>query len=125
LLLFGRGFSQGFVSTFEIKNHIDVVRIHPMSIHYFRSRVIAKLRDQGLLISSSPAGYKLPSSEKDLYEFINQSNTTITPMINRIAKCRDRIKIVTKNQLDILDKSEYSILKRIVDEKMERLTNKK
>lgn len=109
--------NQRFVSTFEIKNHLDVGRIHPMSIHYFRSRVIAKLRDQGLLISSSPAGYKLPSSEKDLYEFINQSNTTIAPMINRIAKCRDRIKVVTKNELDILNKSEYSTLKRIIEDK--------
>lgn len=109
--------SQNFISTFEIKNHIDVGRIHPMSIHYFRSKVIAKLRDQGALISSSPAGYKLPASEKDLYEFINQSNTVIAPMIERIAKCRDRVKIVTKNQLDILNKVEYALLKRIVDDK--------
>jgi biotin operon repressor len=108
--------NQRFVSTFEIKNHLDVGRIKPMSIHYFRSKVIAKLRDQGVLISSSPAGYKLPTSEKDLYEFINQSNTTISPMIARIAKCRDRVKIVTKNHLDILNKPEYSVLKRIIDD---------
>lgn len=109
--------SKNYISTFEIKNHIDVGRLHPMSIHYFRSKVIAKLRDQGVLISSSPAGYKLPSSEKDLYEFVNQSNTTIAPMIDRISRCRDRIKIVTKNQLDILNKQEYYVLKRMIDDK--------
>ncbi len=111
--------SHRFISTFEIRNHIEVGRIRPMSIHYFRSKVIAKLRDQGALISSSPAGYKLPANEKDLYEFINQSNTTIAPMIERISKCRDRIKIVTKNKLDILDKPEYHILKNIVNYKKE------
>lgn len=79
-------------------------------MHYFRSKVVAKLRDKGILISSSNKGYKLPSSSKDLYEFVNHSNSYIQPMIERLIKCRNRIKLATKNELDILDHEEFKYL---------------
>lgn len=82
---------------------------------YFMSQIIAKLRNKGVIISSSSKGYKLPANEGDLYEFLNHSNSIIKPMIDRIKICRDSIKAATKNGLDILDKSEFEYLKKTLD----------
>lgn len=102
-----------YVPTFELINHIESRRKSTVSLHYFRSKIIAKLRDNGVIISSSNKGYKLPSSSKDLYEFVNHSNSYVQPMIDRLLKCRNQIKLVTKNELDIFDHEEFKYLKII------------
>jgi len=103
-----------YVPTYELMNHINSWRLNDMSIHYFRSKVIAKLRDWGVIISSCNLGYKLPANQIDLYDFVNYSNTYIQPMINRLLKCRDKIKLVTKNRIDILDHDEFIYLKQLI-----------
>jgi hypothetical protein len=105
---------ENYVPTFELINQIEKVRNSPISIHYFRSRIIAKLRDNGVLLSSSNKGYKLPSSKQDLYEFVNHSNSYIQPMIDRLIKCRNKVKLATKNDLDILDHEEFKYLQIII-----------
>jgi hypothetical protein len=104
-----------YISTKELIHHINSNREENINLHYFRSKVIAKLRDHGVIISSCQKGYKLPSSKKDLYDFINHSNSYIQPMINRVIKCREKVKAATKNALDILDHSEYRYLKKLVE----------
>lgn len=104
-----------YISTAEIKEYLIRLRNIEMSEHYFRSKVIAKLRDEGIIICSSYKGYKLPSSERDLYDFLNHSTTVIAPMVNRIKKCRDSIKFITKNRLDILNRKEYLDIKKFLD----------
>ncbi len=104
-----------YISTAEIKEHLVRLRSIEMSEHYFRSKVIAKLRDEGIIICSSYKGYKLPSSESNLYDFLNHSASVITPMMNRIKKCRDSIKFITKNRLDILNRKEYLDIKKFLD----------
>lgn len=104
-----------YVPTFELINQIDKRRATNISMHYFRSKIIAKLRDQGVLIASSNKGYKLPSSEHDLFAFVNHSNSYIEPMIDRLMKCRNKVKLATKNELDLLDKEEFKYLKIIIE----------
>lgn len=103
-----------YVPTFELINQLEQVKGSKISIHYFRSKVIAKLRDKGILISSSNKGYKLPSSQSDLYAFVNHSNSYIEPMIERLLKCRNKIKLATKNELDIMDIDDFKYLKIII-----------
>jgi hypothetical protein len=102
-----------YVSTLELIGNIESIKGTKVSIHYFRSKVIAKLRDKGILLSSSSKGYKLPSSAKDLFDFVNHSNSYIQPMIDRIIKCRNLIKSATKNNIDILDYEEFKYLFQI------------
>lgn len=104
-----------YVSTFELISRVTKVRnTERISIHYFRSKIIAKLRDKGVIISSSSKGYKLPTNEKDIYEFLNHSNSIIEPMIYRISKVRNSILLATMNKLDILERKEYENLKRLI-----------
>ncbi len=103
-----------YVTTFELKNQIEQLRSGEISMHYFRSKIIAKLRDNGVILASSNKGYKLPSSSKDLYDFVNHSNSYIHPMIERLLRCRSIIRLATKG-LDIFDHEEFKYLRIIKD----------
>lgn len=88
-----------------------------LSSHYLRTKIIAKLRDQGVIISSSTqGGYKLPENESELYSFINHGTTVVIPMLRRIKICRDSVKMATNGELDVIDHNEYQVLKNIFDD---------
>lgn len=104
-----------YVSTNELINNLEKISDRGISEHYFRSKIIAKLRDHGVLIASSPKGYKLPTNEQDLWDFINQISKIVKPMLGRLEKCRKHIRLATKNKIDILDRDEYKYLKEFFD----------
>ncbi|MFK9095041.1 DUF3800 domain-containing protein [Bacillus salipaludis] len=104
-----------YVYTQEILDNLNAIRDIKISQHYFRSNIVSKLRDSGLLIASSNKGYKLPVCLNDLYDFVNLSSLKIHPMIQRISKCRDQVLIATNNEVDILEQKEYEYLKRVID----------
>lgn len=101
-----------YISSRELMAHIEGRRGTVPTLHYFQTRVIAPLRDAGVIIASSAKGYKIPSCEQDLYDFVNHSNTIIQPLLSRINKCRDRIRLATNGAVDILDREEYMKLKQ-------------
>ncbi|SHJ14837.1 Protein of unknown function [Hymenobacter daecheongensis DSM 21074] len=119
LLFYQRSYlKQGFVPTKELINHLNAGREPRLTELYFRTSIVGKLRDAGVLVASSSSGdkgYKLPTSVSDIYQFINHSNSIIIPMVNRVRKCRELIKLSTNNDLDILDKPEYSELQQLLD----------
>ncbi len=104
-----------YVYTQEILDNLNAIRDVKMGQHYFRSNIVSKLRDSGLLIASSNKGYKLPASLNDLYDFVNLSSLTIYPMIHRIAKCREQILVATNQEIDILEQKEYEYLKKVIE----------
>lgn len=104
-----------YLSTYELINHINSMRNYEISIHYFRSKVIAKLRDWGVIIASCNLGYKLPSNHIDLYDYVNHTNAYLQPMIDRLIKCRENVKLATKNEIDILNHDEFIYLKKLVN----------
>jgi hypothetical protein len=109
-----------YVYTEEILDNLNAIRVNKIKQHYFRSNIISKLRDHGLLIASSNKGYKLPVCLNDLYDFVNLSSLTIYPMIQRVAKCRDQILLATNREIDILEKGEYDYLKRVIELEKQR-----
>jgi hypothetical protein len=108
-----------YVFTQEILDNLNAIRVNKINHHYFRSNIVSKLRDSGLLIASSNKGYKLPVCLPDLYDFVHLSSLTIHPMIQRISKCRNQILLATNNEIDILENNEYEYLKKIIE--MEKL----
>jgi len=104
-----------YVYTEAILENLNAIRDLKINPHYFRSTIVSRLRDSGVLISSSNKGYKLPVCLNDLYDFVNLSSLTIHPMIQRISKCRDQILLATNNDIDILDQKEYEYLKRVIE----------
>jgi hypothetical protein len=104
-----------YIYTHEIIDNLNAIRNQKINTHYFRSNIVSKLRDNGLLIASSNKGYKLPICIEDLYDFVNLTSLNIHPMIQRITKCRDQILLATNNEIDILNKTEYEDLKKFVE----------
>ncbi len=83
--------------------------------HYFKTKIIAKLRDAGILIASSSKGYKIPESEEELIKFVNHTNSMIQPMLARVKKARQRVLSATNGELDILDKEAFESLRKMID----------
>lgn len=100
-----------FLWSTEIIHHLEECSGRKVRPYYFMSKVIAKLRDAGVIITSSNNGYKLPANEADLYEFVNHSNSIIQPLLSRVGKCRESISLLTKNEIDILGKDEFAALR--------------
>jgi biotin operon repressor len=116
LLLYQRVYYKSrYISTKEIFNHLNQSRDKPLKVEYFRSKVVGNLRDKGILISSSPKGYKIPTSEKDLHSFIKHGNRIILPMANRINEMRKAIKLASGNKLDLLDNPDFKELKEMLN----------
>ncbi len=106
-----------YITTNEILSSLKYRTPEKISVHYFRSRIIAKLRDAGVIIASCSRGYKIPSTEDELYDFINHGSSFIMPMLERLKKCRDIIHLGTMGELDLFDHLEFENLKKYFESK--------
>jgi hypothetical protein len=57
--------------------------------------VVGPVRDEGVLVVSSGAGYKLPCSVRDVYGFFNYYNQQIQPMLHRLGQCHRALELAT------------------------------
>lgn len=104
--------SSKYVTTHELLNYLSYNNGFKINAHFLRTKIIAKLRDEGVIISSSQQGYKLPVRESEIYDFTDHASTVVIPMLERVKKCRDTILISTDGQLDILEMPQYNKLKK-------------
>jgi len=104
-----------YITSFELMEHIRARRGKNVSLHYFQTKVIAPLRDAGVLIASSSRGYKLPASQQDLYDFVGHSNTIIEPMLSRVKRFRDQIHMATDGKIDVLAADEYRVIRKVIE----------
>lgn len=102
-----------YITSFELIEHIRARTGKKVSLHYFQTKVVAQLRDAGVLIASSSRGYKLPASQSDLHDFVNHSNTIIEPMLSRVKRFRDQIYTSTKGEIDILAHEDYQLIRKV------------
>jgi hypothetical protein len=104
-----------FITTSEIFGHLNQNRPQKLQAEYFRTKVVGKLRDKGILIASGRHGYKIPTSAKDLDSFINHGKRIVLPMLHRIQQARESILLATGNDLDLLEKAKYAEFKRLLE----------
>lgn len=111
---------EAYVPTHGIKEAIWGSRTDKVSIQVFRSKVIAKLRDEGVIIASShlkEGGYKIPHTYSDIIDYVDHVNSVIVPMIKRLGKARELMKMASTNQIDLLDSPKYDCLKKFFQNK--------
>lgn len=87
-----------------------------ISEQVFRNKVIGKLRDNDVIISSSTKGYKLPSSEKEICNYYHHVNSVVIPMIHRLNLCNESLKMAEGSKIDYLDKTNFKALKKLTSE---------
>jgi hypothetical protein len=85
------------------------------SDQWLRSTVIAQLRDAGVLIASSPQGYKIPVAMGDVRDFVAVTDTVVHPMLNRVARAREAVLLITRGRVDVLAGDRFSQLRAAVD----------
>lgn len=104
-----------YVFSEEIRKNLSYVIGREFTAHYFQARIIAPLRDSGIIIATSKKGYKIPIRQSEILSFINQSSSVIKPMVERIKICRDSVLKATDNKVDVLNHDEYKYLKEIIN----------
>lgn len=85
-----------------------------LSVQQFRARVIAPLRDQGIIIASSSKGYKLPTSLRDIQDFVDHDLSILRPLTARLGMARRAVLLGTANTVDILAGDRYQYLRDVV-----------
>ena len=104
-----------YIPTKELINQLVYLGYEKMSLQTFRNKIIAKLRDNEVIISSSTGGYKIPSTEKELYDFVNHGKSIIMPMISRLKTCNDVIRMGTDGKINLFEKAEYNSLSKMFE----------
>lgn len=105
-----------YIPTTELLDQLEYAGYERMSVHSFRNKIIAPLRDAEVVISSSKNGYKIPSTEMELCDFINHGKTIILPMLSRLKKCNDIISMGTNGRIRLFDKAEYGSLRDLLED---------
>lgn len=104
-----------YIPTKELINQLVYLGYDKLSVQTFRNKIIAKLRDNEVIISSSTGGYKIPSTEKELYDFVNHGKSIIMPMMSRLKTCNDVIRMGTNGKINLFEKTEYQSLAKMFD----------
>lgn len=102
--------------TDELIKYLSDLDFHKISERTFRQNVIGPLRDAGILIAGSSKGYYLAANIQDVKKFLEHGNNIILPMLKRIEKAYDTLKVASTGECDIFDKKigDYEILKTIL-----------
>ncbi|MDB6023828.1 MAG: uncharacterized protein JWM68_51 [Verrucomicrobiales bacterium] len=86
-----------------------------MSKQAFQSRVIGKIRDEGIILAGASDGYRLALSVNDIREYLDHDKNIIEPMLARVVKARESVLIDTGQALDVLADAEYDILQKVTE----------
>lgn len=112
-----------YIPTKELISQLKFAGYPNISLLSFRNKIIAPLRDSEVVISSSNNGYKIPSTEEELCDFVNHGKTIIMPMLSRLKKCNDVIAMGTNGRIRLFDKAEYRDLRLMLDEDTKENSN--
>ena len=100
-----------YISTKQLRKVVHGALGEQLSTHTFRTTVIAPLRDAGVLLSSSPKGYKIPVTEGDIMSFVEHGHLIAGPLLDRINRARDELLTASNGRLDILGAEELAYLR--------------
>lgn len=103
-----------WLQTDELLNHLHTLRFE-VNAEKLRRTAIGPLRDDDLIIASSSRGYKLPVCLSDVNHFVQHTNSIVPPMLSRLKRARDALRVKTLGALDILDGEDLSYLRKVLE----------
>ena len=104
-----------FISTHELKSNLASRRFGQIDTLRFRTKIIGKLRDADVIISSNSKGYKIPATKAELFDYVNLEQNIIVPIIARLVKCRNILFEGTDGSFDLFKKEEYKVLQKFIE----------
>jgi hypothetical protein len=115
-LLFARQFedrANQAVMADVIMTRLRMTGFEQISKQAFQSRVIGRIRDEGIILAGSFDGYRLALSLGDIHEYLDHDGSIIEPMLARLLKAKESVSLDTAGQLDIFGERKFSCLKRL------------
>ncbi len=103
-----------YILTKELIGYLSRMGYNEMNKTTFRNKIIAGLRDEGVVIASSKNGYKIPTKVKEIHDFIHHSKSILLPMLNRVKICDEVLRLGTLDNIQILDTPDNRILKALL-----------
>ncbi len=104
-----------YVSAKELIRLLSEYKGGKITPNFFYRKVIASLRDDGIIIASCSKGYKIPISHHDIIDYTNSTVGIVGPMLSRLGRCRSLILGCTDGELDILDDLAFLSYKKYFD----------
>lgn len=86
-----------------------------MNNQAFHSRIIGKIRDEGIILAGPTADFRLALTPTDIQEYLSHDNAIIGPMLARILKSRSTVKTDTASHQDILEDPRNRALQDLAD----------
>jgi hypothetical protein len=116
-LLFSAQFhaDDDFTPTQELVDHLHNQGFIEVEKHYVRSNVISKLRDRGVLIASSPRGYKIPTSYADVINFAELVDGIVCPLLDRLKRANEIFGLGSAGQINFLAEERFKKLRLMLD----------
>jgi hypothetical protein len=105
-----------YVGTNEIVLRLQEAGFDKVTEQAIRSIVVAKLRDNNVLIASCSKGYKIPKSYRDLVDFVERVNGLVLPLLDRLKKARISFLIASQGDIDILKSPNFRRLAAFIDQ---------
>ena len=96
-----------YVSSNQLLDVIREYTSHRLTKNYLFRRIIAPLRDEGVIIASCSRGYKIPISVQDIITYLNQTHSIVSPMLHRVEVCRALVLQGAEGNLDILNDAAF------------------
>jgi len=121
LLFLGRFMGGEPAHADAINEHLKGLGLAPKTTQWLRQKVIAKLRDAGVIITSSSAGYKLPTSAEDLRQYVRHAESICVPMLARIEVACGTIKLVTSGDVDVFAEEDFATAASLVEAAKQKL----
>lgn len=107
-----RNYVPGPVLRKHIQEHLPGYAIKGQA---FMNKVIAPLRDDGLPVVASDKGYKLPVCMAEVLAHMDNTCGKVRPMVSRLGKFRDAVKLATDGSIDLFGREEYAFLRLVED----------
>lgn len=107
--------SKSYISTAELLHHLNEVGFGKVTEQTIRSSIIAKLRDNSVIISSCNKGYKIPRSYDDLVDFVERVNGLVIPLLERFNSARSSFDLASGGDVDLLKGPNFPHLVSFLD----------
>lgn len=116
LLFKQRHFNDEYSTANEIIMHLKGLGFYEMNKQTFRSKIISKLRDKDVIIAATGKGLKIPTCYKDIIDFANLVDGIVFPLLNRLQKANENLKLSSLGELNFLSEPRFTKLQRIIED---------
>jgi len=82
--------------------------------------ILSRIRDHGLIISSTEDGVKIPYNSKDIQMWIERVNSQVVPYLERLKRARNDILIATQSEYDIVKEENFPDLLNYIKKSIDK-----